>query len=407
MDHETYRALLSGAPDHLKETRAFQAAGLKAPGVFLYGLGAGEALGRTVSALTVGRKVLLISDAVLDRLGLAPLVAAWLAEAGFAVTLFTDVEPEPHLETVEKVSALARRADVSAIVGLGGGSVLDVAKVAALSLGTGRMPADIVRGHPRFETEVMAPLVLVPTTSGTGSETSIFAVVTDGTTKRSLSGPALVPQAAILDPLLTVSMPASVTAMTGMDALTHAIEAVMHTAATPMCDALSFGAIALLSRSIRTARAEPQNLAARYDMAVGSALAMMSFNLSGGLWAHSVSYVLGSYNGTPHGLGCALGLPCLMDFNRSAVPQALAGVARAMGVSGDPARAIQALMADLGLPVNLAQHKVSAADLRALSEEMARLYPRAANPRPMNAQESLAYWQAMYEGRLSRESANA
>lgn len=401
MTEDDYFAHLRAAPPALAVERQFHAAGLTAPGRLAFGCGAAQSAGRHLAALTEQRRVLLISDAVLAGIGMVALLTGWLQAAGFSVVTFAEVEPEPSLQTAERAHALARSEAVDAVVGLGGGSVLDVSKFVALGLGTDlgidalSLPGGI---QPTMR---MAPLLLIPTTAGTGSETSIYAVLTAGSTKRALASPVLVPQAAILDPLLTFSMPARVTAMTGLDALTHATEAMMHSNATPMCQALSAGAIRLIGGALRRACTTPDDHAARYDMLAGSAMAMMSFSQSGGLWAHSVSYVLGHHLAVPHGLGCALGLPALLRFNAASCPQVLAEIGHQLGAT-DAAGAVEQLMRDTGLPTSLAGVGMTQQQLPTCAAEMLDRYPRPFNPRPMSAAEGLHYWQDMFAGAPAR-----
>ncbi|CAH1691976.1 Alcohol dehydrogenase [Hyphomicrobiales bacterium] len=397
MDQARYRELLDAAPAVLAVERHLCVPGNGVPGSFTYGYGSARSVGTRVKALTDDADVLLISDRVLSELGLVALLSEWLQASGFRVTQFCDVDPEPHVGTAEAAVELARTSGIRAVVGVGGGSVLDVSKIVALSLQTGESVDALTLPGGLRPGMSMAPLLLLPTTAGTGSETSIYAVLTSGTTKRALANAALVPGGAILDPLLTFSMPKRVTAMTGMDALAHAIEALMHKAATPMCTALSIGAVHLIANSLRQGCAEPENYQARFEMLLGSAMAMMSFSQSGGLWAHSVSYVLGHHFAIPHGLGCALGLPALIRFNEAECADTLNVFAGMLG-GGDAAVQVQRLMADIALPTSLKEIGIKEDSLPDLAKEMALLYPRPFNPRPMDESQQLEYWRSMYRG---------
>ena len=388
--------LLATAPQPLRQVRPFLTAGLTAPGSFLVGLGAVRQVGAVAAALTQGRRAVLVSDHVIAGTGAVAVAEGRLADAGFRVSTFLDVEPEPHLATIERVEMLALTQGADVVIGLGGGSVMDVAKIAAIAIGSGHSAASHLGAPQATPRAGRLPLVLLPTTSGTGSEVSIFAVATMDGRKRSLVGPELVPHAAILDPLLTLSMPAKVTAATGLDALTHATEAVMHAAATPLNEVLSTGAIATIMRALPAAVKDGFDLDARYAMAVASSLAMMSFNLSGGLWAHSVSYVLTSHHKMPHGLGCALALPCLVDFNASAISAVLDRLSPVFG--GAPSARIRHLLEAVDVPPGLASHGVGEAELPILADEMLALYPRAANPVSMDYDAALVFWQKMHAG---------
>ncbi|WP_417797436.1 iron-containing alcohol dehydrogenase [Terasakiella pusilla] len=409
MNRNDFFAKLSAYPEHLKLVKSVGAPGLRAPSKFLVGLGAAQQIGSVAKGLTSGRKALLVSDGVLEKLGLVSLIASFMEDEGLEVVTFTDVEAEPHIETLEKLHANVKDSAIDVIVGLGGGSAMDMAKLVSQCLGKGQDPRPYIDTFDANEDHGL-PLILLPTTSGTGSEVSVFAIVSAGDTKKYLSSDIFIPHAAILDPILTATMPKSVTAITGMDALTHAIEAIMHRNASPIVEAFGYGAVELISRSLRGAVNEPDNLEMRYDMLVGAAMAMMAFNLSGGLYAHSVSYVLTSYKGTPHGLGCALGLPYLMDFNLPVVENRLARLARLMcgdATSADQSTAakqcvaaVVALMADIGLPTTLRDYDVPEEVVVELAKEMHSKYPRPGNPRDMSEDDSIGYWSAMYNGSL-------
>lgn len=394
--------LLAAAPLPLQQVRPFLTAGLTAPGTFLVGLGAVRQVGAVAAALTAGRRAVLVSDHVIAGTGAVAIVEGRLADAGFDVAAFLDVEPEPHVATIERVESLARMRGADVVIGLGGGSVLDVAKIAAIAIGSGHPAASHLHAPQGTSRAGRLPLILLPTTSGTGSEVSIFAVATMDGQKRSLVGPELVPHAAILDPLLSLSMPPKVTAATGLDALTHATEAVMHVAATPLNEMLSAGAIAAIMRALPLAVKDNFDLEARFAMSVASSLAMMSFNLSGGLWAHSASYVLTSHYKMPHGLGCALALPWLVDFNGAASSVVLDRLAPVFG--GAPAARIRDLMESVNIPLSLSDHGVSEAELPVLAAEMLALYPRAANPVFMDCEAALVFWQKMHAGQSCRNA---
>ncbi|WP_164738494.1 iron-containing alcohol dehydrogenase [Aquabacter cavernae] len=389
-------ARIAAAPANLRDTKPFVTAGLRAPNCFLVGLGASRRTGAVAGGLTSGRRALLISDHVIAGTGAVGLLERSLSSAGFAVSIFLEVEPEPHLATIEAVEALAAEAGADVVVGIGGGSVMDVAKLAALAIGSGATAGDHLRRPQETPRAGALPLILLPTTSGTGSEVSMYVVATVDGHKRFLMGQELIPHAAILDPLLTLSMPRSVTAATGLDALTHATEALMGRASNALNETVSLGAIATILRALPAACDDGQDLEARYAMAVASSLAMMSFNLSGGLWAHSVSYVLTGHFKTPHGIGCGLALPGLVEFNGAASASLME---RLVPVLGDaPGERIRALMARVGVSPRLADHGVQEDRLGALAREMVEQYPRPGNPVPMGLPEAERYWLGMYRG---------
>lgn len=402
----TYEQLLASAPAHLTEPKSLIAPG-RAPGHgIFYGLGTLSALADHVAKSAPDGPVLLISDAVLADVGITGFAAAVLSDAGREVLVYTDVDPEPELQNVLGAEALGKAEGATCVIGLGGGSAMDVAKAVAVGLCGPVSSKSYVTDPASRANATRAPLVLIPTTAGTGSEVSIFGVICEGKKKRLMADPLLVPDVAILDPLLTVSMPKSVTAATGIDALTHAIEAMTHKGATPVNDALSLAAISLIGPALKPAMADAHDLSARYDMLVGSALAMMSFNLTGALWAHSVSYIIGMEKPTPHGIGCGLGLPCLLEFNEPVCAEKHARIARTLGLPGKPgfvgksalASSVLALMAEVGLPTTLEAWGISENRLDAMADQTVAMYPRPGNPRPMSAADSRAYWRNMYAG---------
>lgn len=401
-------ALKASGSEALTTIRPLYCPGTAANGGVFAGVGAFESLGTRAAAFGGGADVLVISDDVLQGLGMVDMAAETLRKAGLGVTLFTDVRPEPVLQNVTDAEAIGRAAGSRIVVGLGGGSAMDVAKAVAVGLGGSITAKDYVTDPDSRANASRAPLILVPTTAGTGSEVSLFAVISEGSHKRLMMDPLLLPDVAILDPLLTVSMPQAVTAATGIDALTHAIEGMTHKAATPMNDALSLAAIAMIGRALPTASAEPENLQARADLLVGSAFAMMSFNMSGALWAHSVSYIIGMEKPTPHGIGCALGLPYLMAFNERSVVDKHSEIVRVLGhasaenlrCASPAAASVLGLMKALDMPLTLADWGVPEDRIEAMAEDMQRLYPRPGNPRTMDQSEALAYWRSMYIGEL-------
>jgi len=254
--------------------------------------------------------------------------------------------------------------------------------------------------------------ILIPTTSGTGSEVSKFFVVKAGHDKYFPGTPYAYAEIAIVDPGLTVSMPPKITAGTGLDALSHAVESIMNKLANPFYDSLALGAIELIAKYLRRATFNGQDLEARYYMAMGSMSAMVSMTGTGGLYAHSISYVLGAFQPTPHGIGCGIGLPYTMAFNLPVIEDKLAMIARAMGERTDglsirgaaerAAEMVYDLTADVKVPVSLKEMGFAHEDVLKMAEMNVTKYPRPNNPRPMSKEESLALFESMWEGKLTR-----
>jgi alcohol dehydrogenase class IV len=262
--------------------------------------------------------VLFVTDRRVLELGLATPALDGLAASGRKVALFDAVEADPSRATLEAVVERGREAGARSVVGFGGGSPMDVAKLAAYLLGSGDALDDI--WGVGNATGTALPLVLVPTTAGTGSEATPVAIITlPGDKKRGVSSPALIAQHAVLDPLLTVGLPRPVTAATGMDAMVHAIEA--YTSAhlkNPLSDMLAREALALLSANLCTACEHPGDIEARSAMLLGAHLAGVAFANAPVAGVHALAYPLGGRFHVPHGLSNVLMLPHVLRHNMEA-----------------------------------------------------------------------------------------
>ena len=272
------------------------------------GSGSSLRLHEQCARLGVGRP-LLVTDPGLVEIGLVEPVLAALAANGIEVALYDQVREDPPESVVLEAVDLARSSGVDGVIAVGGGSSMDVAKVAAVLLGGTQQLADIY-GVDQV-TGKRLPLVLVPTTAGTGSEVTPVAVITTGeTTKAGVSSPVLLPDAAVLDADLTLGLPPRVTAMTGIDAMVHAIEAYTSKhKKNPLSDNLARQALGLLAGNIRTAVHEGDNREARANMLLGAMLAGQAFANAPVAAVHALAYPLGGHYHIPHGLSNSLVLP--------------------------------------------------------------------------------------------------
>lgn len=283
----------------------------------------------------------------------------------FKISIFDDVEPNPKDITVENGLRLFKEKNCDSILGLGGGSPMDTAKaIAAMSTNPGRINEYCGVGKLK---NPAAPLLLIPTTAGTGSEVSRGAVITDSSRnyKMLILSWFLAPKVAILDPKLTVSLPPRTTAWTGVDALTHAIEAYVSTFANPITDIFALGAIRLISANLREAVKNGKNLDARSNMLLGSLLAGVATANARLGNVHALAHPVGGHFDTPHGLTCAVLLPIVMEFNLGAALKKFANIAEAMskevkGLSEKEAarkaiEAVRELCVDLEIPENLSE----------------------------------------------------
>jgi len=254
--------------------------------------------------------------------------------------------------------------------------------------------------------------ILIPTTASTGSEVSMFFVASSGKDKYFMGSPYAYPEIAIIDPGLTLSMPPKVTASTGIDALSHAIDSVMNKLANPWYDSLAFGGIELIAKYLRRATFNGQDLEARYYMSMGATTSMISMTGTGGLYSHSISYVLAMFQPTAHGIGCGVSLPYTMAYNLPVLEDKLALIARAMGERIDSLssrkagqRAVEMvyeLTAEVKMPVSLKEMGFQHEDIYKMAEICISKYPRVNNPRPMSKEECLALFEAMWEGNPSK-----
>ncbi len=325
-------------------------------------LGEGSAIRLCNSIADQGhRRVLIVTDEVLVKLGIiAPLVDA-LRGRGIVSTVYDGVRPDPTFEIVEAGLRVCHEANADAVLVIGGGSAIDAGKVIALAASTGKTPRQLV-GVLKGRRSAL-PLFVVPSTSGTGSEASIGAVISDNAShsKVLIVDPGLIPLAAALDPLITAGMPASVTAETGMDALTHALEGWMSGFANAQTDRLNSTAIRLILNNLDKACVEPGNLAVRDAMALASHYAGLCLNTSAIGYVHAIAHQLGAHYSVPHGRANAMVLPHVLAFNLSACEARLALLARNLELvstnTGDRdaaealLRRIRELMARL--PINL------------------------------------------------------
>lgn len=357
----------------------------------------------------LGARVLFVTDPGLRKLGLCDAALASLEAAGLAVTVFDAVEADPSRATLEAAVAAGRAAEVTGAVGFGGGSSLDVAKVAALLLGSGE-DLDAAWGVGQAKGPRL-PLVLVPTTAGTGSEVTPVSIITVGAEeKRGVSSPVILPDIAVLDADLTLGLPAAITAATGVDAMVHAIEAYASASANnnPLSRMLAREALRLLGANIRTAVAKPGDVEARGAMLLGSMLAGQAFANSPVAAVHALAYPIGGTFHVPHGLSNALVLPHVLRFN---APDAYALYAEIAAdafpelaqVEGAQARcagfidALAGLSRELGMPTRLRDVDIPEAALEKMaSDAMLQTRLLVNNPRPVEESDALAIYRAAW-----------
>lgn len=299
----------------------------------MYGIGVIDQLNDAVAHYG-RRRALLVTDAVLVKAGLVERVKAGFSQTAIEIAcVYDQVPPNSTIRTVEDCAALGREQGCDLIIGLGGGSVLDTAKVANILMVKGGRVQEHMGAYLLGQTRLL-PLFLIPTTAGTGSEVTKVAVIADPEhdVKLPFAENQFLPDLAILDPELTRTMPPKLTAMTGMDALTHAIEAYVDKEWSPASDGLALQAIRLIRDNLLLACAQPDNLPARGTLLVASCLAGIAFSHSMVGMVHGISHALGGVYHIPHGLANALVLPEVMEYNLESRLDRYADLAEALGV---------------------------------------------------------------------------
>jgi alcohol dehydrogenase class IV len=295
------------------------------------GPGSSLELCEAVSLMGV-RKLLIVTDAMLVKIGLLDEMEKRLETLGIRFVVYDGILPDPTIDQIEAGLKILKRERCQAILAVGGGSPIDAAKVIA-ARATNKKPVSKMEGMFKVFSAPL-PLFAVPTTAGTGSEVTIAAVVSDpGRKKKSaIMDPKLVPMMAALDGSLMTGLPPNVTAATGMDALTHAVEAYISANALPETDAYALAATRLIMENLPTAVATGKNVEARQSMAFASYYAALAFTRAGVGYVHAISHNFGAYYHTPHGLGNAIVLPYVLEFSKQNCIRRLARLAEASGL---------------------------------------------------------------------------
>lgn len=350
------------------------------------------------------KKALIVTDKVLNDIGLVSSVAEKLGAEGITSVVFDGTQPNPTCGNVEDGLKLLHKNDCDFVISLGGGSPHDCAKGIALVAANGGNIRDYegvdVSEKPQF------PLVAINTTAGTASEITRFCIITDEErhVKMAIVDKNTTPLMSVNDPALMTGMPKSLTAATGMDALTHAVEAYVSTAATPVTDCCAIKAIELISEHLETAVNNGDDMEAREQMAYAQLLAGMAFNNASLGYVHAMAHQLGGFYDLPHGVCNAVLLPHVQAFNAQVAPERLAHVAKALGenVEGLPAaeaaqkavEAIKTLSARIDIPAGLKALNVKEEDFPTLTENALKDACGLTNPKQATAEEITAIFAA-------------
>jgi alcohol dehydrogenase len=382
---------------------AEQVYGFYLPTVSLMGIGCAKETGAQAKALGATH-VLIVTDAGLNLLGVAGQVQKMIEDAGLKATIFDGAEPNPTDKNVHDGVKVYVENDCDGIVTLGGGSSHDCGKGIGLVIAGGGNIRDYEGVNK--STKSMPPFLAINTTAGTASEVTRFCIITNTDThvKMAIVDWRVTPDVAINDPVLMAGMPPSLTAATGMDALTHAIEAYVSTLATPITDACAIKAIELIRDYLPAAVAHGQNMEARDRMAYAEYLAGMAFNNASLGYVHAMAHQLGGFYNLPHGVCNAILLPAVCEFNLIACPKRFRDIAIALGQdvsslsdleAGEKGiRAIKRLSAAVGIPAGLAELGVKDEDLETMAGNAKKDACQLTNPRTATLAQVIAMYRA-------------
>lgn len=305
-----------------------------APGKIIFGPGGLSQVG--AEAKRLGSKALIVlGKSAMRKSGALNRLTHLLTENNLEYAIYENIPSDPTVKTVDTGTGLARKEKCNLIIALGGGSVLDTGKAISAMVTNEGSVADYqeIEGKGRKFQRKTIPFIAIPTTSGTGSEATKNAVITNTKLdlKKSIRDPWLIPEVALVDPELTLSLPSHITAICGGDALTQCIESYLCNKSQEITDALALHAIRLIGKSLVKAVKEGKNLEARKDMAMSALLSGLCLSNSGLGAAHALSHPLGVYYKIPHGLSCAVLLPYVMEYNLPIVTKKLAEIAECLG----------------------------------------------------------------------------
>ncbi|MDR9769043.1 iron-containing alcohol dehydrogenase [Acetomicrobium sp.] len=361
-----------------------------------YGVGVISKLGDELRLLKA-QKVAIITDPGIIKAGLLDKITSILKEEKLLYNVFDGVDPNPKDQNVERGAQVVRSFGADAMVAISGGSVIDCAKaIGVLVSHDGKRIKDF-EGKTAVKKQIL-PFIAIPTTAGTGSEVTFSAVITDteNNYKMTVRSPFMAAKVALLDPKLTVTVPPHITASTGMDALTHAIEAYTVKVSEPVSDALALYAIELISNNLVNAVKNGEDIEARACMLVGSLLAGIAFSHSDVGSVHCMAEALGGVYDAPHGICNAVLLPYVMEYNVEFCIEKYARIAKAMGETFETSREgamkaverIKKLATEVGLP-SFKSLGVKEEDLEKLADMAAKNISTESNPREMTKEDYL------------------
>jgi 4-hydroxybutyrate dehydrogenase len=369
------------------------------PTTIVFGAGAASVVADHVKRVG-GTRALVVCDAGVVKAGIAETIVGFLKSGGVEATLFDKVDPNPVEKNIFDGVAAYRASKSDVFIGLGGGSPLDAAKLIALAATHDRplVDYDDAAGGDKYITAAVPPILTIPTTAGTGSEVGRSGVVTLAATGRKtvIFSPHLLAKVAILDPELTRSMPARVTAATGFDALTHCLEAYLSLGDHPMADAIAIGGLELVAANLARAVLTGDDIDARGGMMKAAMMGAVAFQKGLGA-CHSLAHPLSSEKGLHHGLANAICLPAVVDFNAHVVPEKIERVRSILTPTAKTlGEGLRALRKTLGLPGGLSTEGVTEKDVAKLTEKAFEDACHRSNPVPVTKDDLAALYRASF-----------
>jgi len=366
-----------------------------------FGFGSVDGVGAEARDLGASR-ALVVTDKVMVKAGIVEKVTNRLG--GIPFDIFDDVEAEPRIEVAQSVADRVRSRPYDLVIGVGGGSSMDMAKVAA-GFASNEGPARSFVGNNQFASKPI-PSIMVPTTSGTGAELTVTSMVTVDGHKQWINSPLLLPSVAVVDPELTLSMPPGVTAATGMDALCHNTEAYLSALASPITDSAALEGIALVVRNIERAFQSGNDRLAREAMSLGALMGGIALQAKM-VYGHSVGYTIATRFKLAHGVSCGLPLPYIISNYAVACAPKMKRLAEAYGVDplNEPrelgrtvAEKAKAIAASVKIPTTLKEIGVAEADLTALADECLSVYPRPNSPLVFDGRSMAQLYRRIWDG---------
>ncbi len=375
------------------------------PTKLLFGFGTLDSLGAEVKELKA-TMALIVTDKVMVKTGIVQKALDRLG--GTPYEMYDEVEPEPKIEVAQAVADRVRAGGFDIVIGVGGGSAMDMAKVAA-GFATNGGPARGFVGNNLFANKPLAS-IMVPTTAGTGAELTVTSMVTVEGHKQWMNSALLLPSVAIVDPELTMSMPQRVTAATGMDALCHNTEAFFSSLASPITDSAALEGIRLVVANLERAYDDGTDRKAREGMSLGALMGGIALQAKM-VYGHSIGYTLATRFKLPHGVSCGLPLPYVISNYAIACAPKMKELGGAYGLTAegdDPvalgkaaASRAMSIAQHLRIPVTMRELGVKEADLAALAQECIQMYPRPNSPLVFDEKSMTHFYRMMWEGTLA------